>query len=709
MQPKDMQEYLPVESVEEIHRTTVRFLENVGVDFPYPEAVDVFKRHGVKTEGSRVYLSERELQDALATAPRQFTVEARNPSHNVTVGGGRSVLAPGYGAPFLVDAVDGVRAPTMADYHQLVKLAQALPNQDMSGFLLVEPGDLSADSAPAHMLHAHMLHSDKAFMGSAAGRRGVKLTMDMARILFGSDLADKYVCVSLINSLTPLRYSQEMLEALVGYAEVRQPVVIAALAMAGSTAPVTLAGVLALQNAELLAGVALTQLISPGTPVIIGSTSTNVDMKTGGLAIGSPELSQMIAAHAQMARFYNLPSRSGGALTDASYPDAQAGFESMMSLLTTINCGVDFVLHAAGILGSYLAFSFEKFVLDDEMCGMVRRLQQGIQVEPDTLAYEVAANVGVGGNYLAEDHTVQRCRSEFFRPAVSDRAGLDAWTQGGRLTAIDRAAPAGAEAPCQAYRSAAGCHHRAPTTRICRHGLNRKRPDRHASGWLPGLDREKDNMLVGYRMTPNPVIVSPEMTIGDAEALMREKKVHRFPVVDKKGSLIGIVSQSDILNARPSSATSLSIWEVTYVLSQIKVADVMTKKVVTVDEDCPIEEVARLMRQYSIGATPVMEAGRLVGIVTESDIFDIFLELMMAQEPGLRLTVVAPYFKGSMAQISSAITGAGGLIHAMNSFRSDDPDTWGCVLKVADISREELIRVVTPLVVKVLDLQEVRA
>jgi acetoin utilization protein AcuB len=216
-------------------------------------------------------------------------------------------------------------------------------------------------------------------------------------------------------------------------------------------------------------------------------------------------------------------------------------------------------------------------------------------------------------------------------------------------------------------------------------------------------------MLVGYRMTPNPVTVTPEMPIGDAEALMREKKVHRFPVVDKKGNLAGIVSQSDILNARPSSATSLSIWEVTYVLSQIKVSDVMTRKVVTVEEDCPIEEVARLMRQYSIGATPVMCEGKLVGIVTESDIFDIFLELLMAREEGIRLTAVAPYFKGSMAQISSAVTAKGGLIHALNSFRTEAPNTWGCVLKVADISKDDLVEVVAPLVVAILDVQNVRA
>jgi trimethylamine--corrinoid protein Co-methyltransferase len=432
-------EILSQDDIVQIHQTSMKLLENVGVEFPYQEAIATFKKHGVKTDGTRVYLTEAQLMKALEDVPRQFTIHARNPERSVTVGGGRPVFAPGYGAPFLVDAELGKRAPTMEDYVNLVKLAHALPNQDMSGHLIVEPGGVSAGTAHLRMLHAHMVHSDKAFIGSAAGKRGAQHTLEMARILFGEDLKDKAVCISLINSLSPLGYSTEMLEALVEFATVRQPLVIAALMMAGSTGPITLAGVLAAQTAELLAGVALTQLINPGTPVVFGSTSTNVDMKSGALALGSPELSQMIAAHAQLARHYGLPSRSGGALTDASYPDAQAGFESMLGLLTTMNSGIDFVLHAGGILSSYLAFSYEKFVLDDEMCGMVRRLHQGIVVEPATLAYNVIANVGPGGNYLMEAHTVKRCRKEFWKPDLCDRGGLEAWVQAGQPTAVDRA------------------------------------------------------------------------------------------------------------------------------------------------------------------------------------------------------------------------------------------------------------------------------
>jgi trimethylamine--corrinoid protein Co-methyltransferase len=418
----------------------MRLLADVGVKFLDDEAIAVFRKHGIKTDGRTVYLSEEQVMRALEVAPSRFTIRARDPDKSVVVGDGTPVFVPGYGAPFLVDYEKGKREPTMEDYHNIARLAQALPNQDMSGYLLIEPRDIPPETAHLNMMHANIVHSDKPFMGAVEGKAGASHAMEMASILFGEDVVkERPVTIGLINSLSPLRYGHEMVEALMEYARWRQPVIIAALAMAGSTAPITLAGVLAVQNAELLAGVTLTQLISPGTPVVYGSTSTNIDMKTGALALGGPELSLMIAAHAQIARYYGLPSRSGGALTDASSPDAQAGFESMLGLLTTVNSGVDFVLHAAGILSSYLAFSYEKFVLDDEMCGMVRRFRRGIAITPETLAYEVIAKVGPGGNFLMEMHTIKRCRDEFWQPAVCDRGGLEAWMADGRPDAVARA------------------------------------------------------------------------------------------------------------------------------------------------------------------------------------------------------------------------------------------------------------------------------
>ncbi len=213
-------------------------------------------------------------------------------------------------------------------------------------------------------------------------------------------------------------------------------------------------------------------------------------------------------------------------------------------------------------------------------------------------------------------------------------------------------------------------------------------------------------MLVGNRMTPNPITCKPDLSIAEAMEWMQREKVRRFPVLDKKGKLIGMVTRDDLLYASPSSVTSLNVWEVNYLLSQVKVAEVMTEDVVTVCEDCPIEEAARLMSDNKIGGLPVMRDDTLVGIITESDLFKVFLELFDAREKGVRLTVLAPYFKGSLAQISSAITEKGGLILALNVFQGEDPTNWGCTLKVADISKDELLEVVEPLVERIIDVRE---
>ena len=214
-------------------------------------------------------------------------------------------------------------------------------------------------------------------------------------------------------------------------------------------------------------------------------------------------------------------------------------------------------------------------------------------------------------------------------------------------------------------------------------------------------------MLVGRRMTANPITITPDIPIAEALEWMRREKVRRFPVVDKNGKLVGIVARSDLLHASPSSVTSLNVWEITYLLSQVKVQDVMTKDVVTICEDCPIEEAARIMADNKVGGLPVVRDDMVVGIITESDLFRVFLEVFGAREKGVRMTLLAPYFKGSLAQISSAITERGGLIVALNVFLGEDPSNWGCVLKVSEISKDELVEVVEPLAVEILDVREI--
>jgi acetoin utilization protein AcuB len=208
-------------------------------------------------------------------------------------------------------------------------------------------------------------------------------------------------------------------------------------------------------------------------------------------------------------------------------------------------------------------------------------------------------------------------------------------------------------------------------------------------------------------MTPDPITITPDVPIAEALEQMRQAEVHRFPVLDKKGKLVGIVTHTDLLYASPSPVSSLNMWEVTYLLNQVTVKEVMTKKVITVQDDCPVEDAARLMAENDIGGLPVLHDGALVGIITESDLFDVFLELLMAQEKGVRLTVLAPYFIGSLAQITAAITEKGGLMHALNTFQGEDETNWGCILKVANIPEDELVALMEPLVVKILDVREI--
>jgi acetoin utilization protein AcuB len=208
-------------------------------------------------------------------------------------------------------------------------------------------------------------------------------------------------------------------------------------------------------------------------------------------------------------------------------------------------------------------------------------------------------------------------------------------------------------------------------------------------------------------MTKNPITITPAASISEALDLMLRNKVHRFPVLDKKGKLVGIVTHKDLLHASPSSVTSLSVWEMTYLLSQVTVKEAMTKEVITVCEDCPIEEAASLMADNNIGALPVMRDDRVVGIITESDLFKVFLELFGTREKGVRMTFLGPNVKGSLAEISGAVFKAGGFILALNIFLADDPATWGCHLKVKDVTENALVEAVKPHVVEIIDVREI--
>jgi len=207
-------------------------------------------------------------------------------------------------------------------------------------------------------------------------------------------------------------------------------------------------------------------------------------------------------------------------------------------------------------------------------------------------------------------------------------------------------------------------------------------------------------------MSPDPKTIAPDVSVAEATERMQRERVRRYPVLDKRGRLVGIVSLDDLLRSSPSAVTSLNIWEISYLLSQVKVKDVMTKHVITVTESTPLEEAAKIMLDRKIGGLPVMRGAKLVGIITESDIFRTFTEMLGALEPGIRLTVLAPNFKGSLAQISGAITQRGGEITAFNIFKGEDPSNWGAHIKVADIARGDLLAAIKPYIIEILDVRE---
>jgi trimethylamine--corrinoid protein Co-methyltransferase len=360
-------------------------------------------------------------------------LHARNPQNNVVVGGGNTVFAPGYGAPFVTDLENGRRKATLQDFENFVKLTGASINLDVLSGTVVEPTDVPYEIRHAQMMYTAMKYSDKCFMGSTMGAQAAKDCIQMAAILFGGrdQIESAPAIVSVVGPLTPLKYDVRMLGALMEYAAAGQPVLIASLAIAGATGPVTLAGNLALQNAEVLAGIVLIQLIREGTPVIFGGASSNAEMRNGTLSIGSPEMAINAAATAQMARYYKLPARSGGAVCDAKAPDTQASYESMMNLLMALVCGANFVLHSAGILESFNCMSYEKFIMDDEMCGMVKRIHRAIDVNPDTLALDVIKAVGPGGHFLDKDHTFDHFRTEFYQPCLANRDDFVTWQGNG--------------------------------------------------------------------------------------------------------------------------------------------------------------------------------------------------------------------------------------------------------------------------------------
>ena len=435
LQPYDL---LSEEEVGVIHGQAMTILEEIGIDFLHDRARDLFRQAGMRVEDHRVRFDPGFVMEQVAKTPATFELQARNSARSVTLGGDNMVTAPVYGPPFVTDLERGRRGATIEDFTNFDKMAQAVEQIHCAGGTTVEPEDLPLGTRHLDMVYSHIRWTDKPFMGSVISAENARDTIEMASILFGGRerIERTPAVVSLINVNSPLRYDDRMLGGLLEYSEAGQPVIVTPFLMAGAMSPMGLAGTVAQQTAEALAGIALVQLVRPGTPSVYGSFLTNTDMQSGSPAFGTPESAMGILASAQMARHYNLPFRGGGALTSSKAPDAQAAYESMMCMWPTILGRVNFVLHAAGWLESALLASYEKFAIDVEQLRMFEWiLDRGLPVDQEGLAMDALREVGPGGHFLGSEHTLRNYRTGFYRPWISSTENYDRWQRFGSRTA----------------------------------------------------------------------------------------------------------------------------------------------------------------------------------------------------------------------------------------------------------------------------------
>ena len=408
-------------------------LEEIGVNFvDNPAALALWREAGADVTGERVRIPRGLARRLCATAPGRFTQIARNRDRDVEIGGRTLVLAPVYGPPFVRDAAGGRRYATMADFRNFVKLGYMSKWLHHSGGTVCEPTDVAVNKRHLDMLLAHMTLSDKPYMGSVTEPSRAEDSVTMSRILFGSDVVDaNVVMTSLININSPLTFDSTMMGALEVYARAGQATIVSPFIVGGAMAPVTVAGTLTQVLAEVLAGVAYSQLVRKGAPVIFGAFVTSIDMNSGAPTFGTPEAAHITWGAGQLARRLGLPYRSGGAFCGSKLPDAQAAYESANSLNMALTAGVNFMLHACGWLEGGLVSSYEKFVMDADQLGTLHHLAQGVQTDLNGQGMDAIREVGPGGHYLGCAHTQANFKSAFWRSELFDYKPFETWDEDG--------------------------------------------------------------------------------------------------------------------------------------------------------------------------------------------------------------------------------------------------------------------------------------
>jgi len=431
------------DELESIHQAALEVLKEIGVDFLHDEARAMLSEAGADVDPAsrRVRFDPALVEAHIGLAPKEFPLHARNPARNLMIGGRHVAFGSVASAPNSFDRAGGRRPGNKRDFQNFIRLGQSFDAIHFWGGYPVEPIDIHASVRHLDALFDMLTLSDKPIHAYSLGRERNLDAIEMVKIARGIDdetLEREPSLFTVINSSSPLRLDTPMLEGIIQMARRNQVVVLTPFTLAGAMAPVTLAGALAEQHAEALAGLVMTQVARPGAPFVYGGFTSNVDMKSGAPAFGTPEYMKTAIVGGQLARRLGLPYRSSNA-NAANSLDAQAAYESVFSLWGAIMGGVNFLMHGAGWMEGGLQASFEKMALDADLLAMVAEFLKPLKVDEAELALEAMREVGPGGHFFGAEHTQSRYRTAFFPPMISDWRNYESWREAGAPTALDAA------------------------------------------------------------------------------------------------------------------------------------------------------------------------------------------------------------------------------------------------------------------------------
>ena len=416
-----------------IHQASMEVLNETGVEFSDERSRDYFRQHGFKVSDSKVFISEDQLRKALSSAPSGFSVMARNPKNSLRIGGENYALGPTGGAPQIMERSGVLRPCLKSDYEHFTKLVQTSPLKMFMTNTVCFPSDLEAGTAHLDMLRMDVLNTDRVLMCPTSTPQKTTVGLQMLEIIFGgrAALEEEPCSLNVVNAASPLKFAEDQSEVIILLAERNQPIVVTNMMMLGATGPISIPGALALGNAEILAGIVLAQLVRPGVPVVYGTTSCPMDMKSMVAVLGTPETIWISRGALGLAQYYNLPCRTGGSLTDSHQPDAQALLDGSLIFQNAFYNGANFIMHSFGMISSYMAASFEKFVIDEEMIAACEATLNKPMVDEGTINLQLLKDLGSQGDYLTHPSTVKNFR-KLYRSRFLNRSGYEAWSKDGR-------------------------------------------------------------------------------------------------------------------------------------------------------------------------------------------------------------------------------------------------------------------------------------